>query len=83
MDITTVVADLDGNGVIALQAHADVVEVLELLNSGKFIPCEDDLWVSSACVKYVQKGRKSLPVSSSPSSLALAEHGSLVSGVHQ
>ena len=83
MDTSTIVCDLDGNGVVALYVRYPAASVAMDAKNGVFIRTEDGFFVSPACIKYIQEGRKSLPVSSSPSSLALAEHGSLVSGVHQ
>lgn len=79
---STIAADLDGNGIKAFYSHQSADEVVAALKEDGWISV-DDYRIPAASVKYVQVGRKSLPVSSAPSSNAMAEHAAIVSGVHQ
>jgi hypothetical protein len=77
--ITTIVADLDGNTVKALYCEKDCEAVVTALQDGQFVEVEDGMFVSPSSVKYVQAGKKRLPVSAAPGANARSEHQALVS----
>lgn len=81
--ITTIFADLDGSGVRPLYARQDVDLVQEALDSGKLVKCDSALGevrVGASAVKYIQPGRRDLPVSSGPSNATRASQERQVGG---
>ena len=84
--MVTIVASIDGNSIKAFYSEDDPLDVVEQIDSGKMIFCDGEMGavhLNPSTVLYVQSGRRSLPVSASPSATSLSEHASHVSGVHQ
>lgn len=74
----TIVASLDDSSNEAIYvSDASLEDLLEKIEKGQFIFGETsfgEVWVNPATIRYVQRGRKNLPVSSTPGATSQSEH---------